>query len=105
MKKLLALALSTLLLAGCTTEDLLLFDGSRHFQVLQVVDDGFLALHCDQSSGTQCFGKVVFIPNSVDPDAYDEKIIFMKKPIIVDRYTYETVKGTVKTVPVMIDQP
>ena len=31
------------ILAGCTTEDILAIDGSRHFKVFQVLNNGALA--------------------------------------------------------------
>lgn len=103
--KLLSLLLGvTLVLTGCTTADLIAIDGSRHFQVLQVIDGGALALRCDESSGTSCYGMTVFIPDSVDAAMYDEKIIFMQNPTVIDRFSYTTVKDTQKTVPVIIDK-
>ena len=93
------------ILAGCTTEDILAIDGSRHFKVFQVLNNGALAMRCDESLGTRCLGMVVFIPNSVDPESCDVKIIFMEKPKMIDRFTYRTMKDVEKTVPVFIDEP
>lgn len=104
MKKLSFLLVIALSLTGCTTADILAIDGSRHFQVLQVIDGGALALRCDELTGTTCTGMAVFIPDSVDPEMYDEKIVFMKTPTVVDRYSYTTVQERQKTVPVFIDQ-
>lgn len=104
MKKLSLLLIMALSLSGCTTADLLAIDGSRHFQVLQVIDGGALALRCDDSIGDTCYGMTVFIPDSVDPGMYDEKIVFMQNPTVVDRYSYTTVKKVQKTVPVIIDK-
>ena len=50
-----------------------------------------------------CTGAVVAIPDSYDDQLYDEKIVCMKEPKIAWLYTYTTVKGAVKTVPVYED--
>ena len=93
-----------LTLTGCTTADLMALDGSRYFKVFQVIDEGALAFRCDEGSGTTCLGMTVFIPNSVDPAMYDEKIIFMQNPTVVDRFTYITNQNSQKTIPVMVDK-
>lgn len=103
MKSLSLLLGMVLTLTGCTTADILAIDGSRHFQVLQVIDGGALALRCDESIGTSCHGMTVFIPDSVDAEMYDEKIVFIKNPTVVDRFSYTTVKNKQKTVPVFVD--
>lgn len=104
MKKLSLLLVIALSLTGCTTADLMAIDGSRHFRVLQVVDGGALAFRCDEMIGTTCTGMTVFIPDSVDPGMYDEKIVFMQNPTVVDRYSYTNVQQVQKTVPVIIDK-
>lgn len=104
MKKLSLLLVMVLSLTGCATADLKAIDGSRYFRVLQVVDGGSLAFRCDRMIGTACTGMTVFIPDSVDPAMYDEKIVFMQNPTVVDRYSYTTVQQIQKTVPVIIDK-
>lgn len=104
MKKLSLLLVIALSLTGCTTADLMAIDGSRYFRVLQVVDGGSLAFRCDKMIGTTCTGMTVFIPDSVDPEMYDEKIVFMQNPTVIDRYSYTTVQQIQKTVPVIIDK-
>lgn len=47
---------------------------------------------------------VVFLPTSVDPQMYDEKLIHLKSPQIIDTYTYETRNSSIKTVPVVVDK-
>jgi len=89
---------------GCSTSDLLSIDGNRYFQVFQVIDGGALAYKCDRASGTTCLGMVVFLPTSVDPQMYDEKLIHLKSPQIIDTYTYETRNSSIKTVPVVVDK-
>ena len=107
MKKLLfASVAGAIALSGCTTAELVELNGNNCFQVFQTIKGGALAKRCTSVLGTGsplCTGAVVAIPDSYDDQLYDEKIVCMKKPKIAWLYTYTTVKGAVKTVPVYED--
>ena len=106
-KKTLALLVGAgILTTGCTTADLMMIDGDRYFQVFQVVDEGILARRCTNTIGDDyCSGMFVFMPKGVEEMPYDKKIFHLDNPQIVDTYTYTTVKGVQKTVPVIVNKP
>lgn len=106
MKKLcVASIVCSSLLIGCSTTDLMEMDGNRYFQVLQVLNDGsFLAFRCTKMIGDRCSGPIVKMPSGTDPMPYDEKVIHLNNPQMVDTYTYTTRNEVVKTVPVIVDK-
>ena len=106
MKKLcIASILCSSLLIGCSTAELMQMDGERYFKVLQVFPDGsFLAFRCTEMIGDSCSGPVVKMPNGTDPMPYDEKVIHLNNPQMVDTYTYINRNDVVKTVPVIVDK-
>ena len=107
MKKLLLMAMISTVLAGCSTADFMKIDGARYFQIFQVLDSGgFLARRCTKStSDGRCYGPVVYMPKSVDDMPYDEKVLHLGNPKIIDTYTYTTRKNELKTIPVIVDAP
>lgn len=107
MKKVIFATTVALGLSGCTTADLMELDGDRYFEILQVFSDGsFLAERCTQhTSSGECYGPAVFMPRGTDPMPYDDKIIHLDNPQVVDTYTYTNMKDQVKTVPVIVNKP
>ena len=106
MKKFALIAVTALTLTGCTTADLMQIDGGRYFQILQVLDNGFLANRCTESTSSgRCYGPVVYMPKSADDMPYDEKVIHLDNPQIIDTFTYTTVKEKQKTVPIVVNKP
>ena len=104
MRKLLFLVFVALI-SGCTTAGRLNIDGDRHFRIIQVLDDGALAMRCDKLIGdTGCVGMVVYLPNTTGELMYEEKILFLDSPQIIDTFTYTTVEERVKTVPVIVNK-
>ena len=79
-------------------------DGKRYFRIFQTLPDGALAFRCDEHIGERCSGLVVFLPNSVDPTMFDQKLLHLKDPKIIDRYTYTAKSGDIKVVPVIVDK-
>lgn len=104
MKSCLLAVCASIALAGCSTADLMDVDGERYFRVFQTLPDGALAFRCNEHFGERCSGLVVFLPNSVDPSMFDEKLLHLNNPVIIDRYTYPTKMGERKVVPVIIDK-
>ena len=107
MKKwLLGATVATVMMTGCSTTDLMKIDGDRYFTVFQVLDDGgFLARRCTKMIGEDfCAGPVVYMPKGIDSMPYDEKVIHLKNPKVVDTYSYTNKNGDIKTVPVIVDK-
>lgn len=103
MRKIILVAISAVILNGCTTAELVELNGDNCFKVFQTLSDGALANRCTSvigSSNPICTGAVAYIPESSDSQLYDEKIVCMKKAKLTRLYTYTTVKNVVKTVPV-----
>lgn len=107
MKKLLLAAMiGSALLTGCAGTELMELDGNRYFKVFQVLNDGsMLASRCTSVIGDTCLGDTVLLDKSVDEMPYDDKIIHVQNPQITKTFTYTTVKGSQKTVPVIVDIP
>jgi len=108
MKKILLFVLS-IILVGCATitkyatlEQNPKCENITEVQVLQTLDDGALALNCDQSIGDSCFGMVVFIPKQQGELLYDKKKISAPQGkcfVFNDVYSYINKEGDGKTVP------
>ena len=115
MKKLAALALSISIaasLSACTGMDQIVVkeDGSighsKSFHVIQVLDRiHALALTCESKWSDYCSGDVALIVVPDDTLLYDGKRITIQNPIVRDTYSYETMQGLHKTVPVVEQAP
>ena len=107
MKKLLLAAIIGVTLTGCTTGEILKMDGKRNFRILQVLEDGsFLTLDCTEATDAgACYGDAALMPKGTDPMPYDNKVIHLDNPQIVDTFTYTNSKGQTKTVPVIVNKP
>lgn len=103
MRKIILVAISAVILNGCTTAELVELNGSNCFKVFQTLPNGALVNRCTSvigSSNPICTGAIAYIPDSSDNQLYDEKLVCMKKAKMTRLYTYTTVKNVVKTVPV-----
>ena len=107
MKKLLLTAIAGIALTGCTTGEILKMDGKRNFRIIQVLNSGdFLTMDCTKATDDgACYGNVALMPKGADPMPYNDKIIHLDNPQIVDTFTYINTKEQQKTVPVIIDKP
>ena len=82
-----------------------------YYRVFQVLDNGAsLAFKCEHSTESKCresrdFGySVVYLPRKIDTMMYDDKIVSVKNPKVVDVYRYQSKNGP-KTVPVVVSIP
>lgn len=107
MKKLLLAAIIGTTLTGCTTGEILMMDGKRNFRIIQVLDNGnFLTMDCTKATDDGgCYGNVALMLKGSDPMPYNDKIIHLDNPQIVDTFTYINSKEQQRTVPVIIDKP
>ena len=107
MKKvILAIAICSAL-TGCTTGEILKMDGKRNFRIIQVLDSGdFLTMDCTKATDDGgCYGNVALMPKGADPMPYNDKIIHLDNPQIVDTFTYINAKEQQRTVPVIVNKP
>lgn len=75
-----------------------------YYKVFQTLDDGALAESCDRPDALVCLGKIVFIPKSVDGMLYDDKMVRINNPQVIDVLKYENRMGVQKTVPVVVEK-
>ena len=105
MKKFIPLLMTYALISGCSTTQLAEQQSSTNverYKVFQVFDGGNLANACETKySHESCYGLTVLIPSNVVKTTYDDMIITLKNPKVVETYTYSNMLGIEKTVPVL----
>ena len=81
-------------------------DADKQFQILRVFQDGsFFAKRCTSMIGKDfCSGPVVLMPSGTDPLPYDQKMIHLKNPQVVDTHTYTDGLGIMRTIAVIVDR-
>jgi len=109
MIKIVSSVICAVVFAGCATitkyatlEQNPKCENITEVQVLQTLDDGALALNCDESIDDSCFGMVVFIPKQQGELLYDKKKISAPQGkcfVFNDVYSYINKEGDGKTVP------
>ena len=81
----------------------------EYYRVLQVLENGdALVFKCKNSSEKKCrdyfdfdSSEVGYIPRSMDPMMYDDKVVTLKNPKVINTFRYKTKRGYDKTVPVL----
>jgi len=81
------------------------FTASKKFKVMQVIQDGALAISTENRSGLELFhGPVVYLLNDGTNPYYDDQIVQVpsgQKAMQIGTYQYMAGSGTQKTVPVI----